>query len=240
MKKTALCFVCAVFFINGQNVFSQERTGQAQFLSISGTVEVQEPGSVTWKPAEAGMVVGKDTVISTGFRSSAHVSLENSSLIIRPLTRLTLEEIVQQEDTEEVKLYLQTGRVRAEVKPAAKGRIGLTMRAPIATASVRGTVFEFDTVNLTVESGQVQYSGVNGQTVYVDQGEWTYVDESENRIVSPFETATTLLTPVIPELQNTGGDSTSPPVNVSPPAFSPPETEPDSIGGDVDVGVEWP
>jgi hypothetical protein len=114
----------------------------------------------------------------------------------------------------------------AVISPPAGSKTDFTIHSPSATASVRGTAFEFDTLELTVENGRVQYSGTNGQTMYVDQGEWSYVDET-NRVVPPFETAASLLTPALPELNNTGSGSSSPLVI------------PLSIG-DMGVGIEWP
>jgi hypothetical protein len=225
MKKTVLLFFGAVLFINSQFVFSQDRQGTARFLEITGTVEIQEPGSAAWTPAAAGMSIGKGTVISTGFKSTALISLENSSLTIRPLTRLTLEEIVQRGNNEEISLYLRSGRVRAEVTPPAGGNTDFRIRSPTATASVRGTAFEYEPPYLTVEDGQVQYTSESGETANVNQGEKSYIDEKENRVVPPFETATALITPILPELSSTGSNSTSSPV-------MPPQDN-------VSVGPDW-
>jgi hypothetical protein len=233
MKKAVFCFLVIVFFINGRVVFSQDRPGAVRFLEVTGTVELQEAGSSTWAPAAAGMVIGKGTVISTGFKSTARISLENSTIAIRPLTRLTLEEIVQRGSGEEVSLYLRSGRVRADVTPPAGGNIDFTIRSPTATASVRGTGFDFNPPYLLVDDGQVRYTGVNGATANVNPGERSYIDEKENRVVPPSETTTTLFTPTLPELDSTGGNSASSPV-IFPPVISLPSK------GDMDVGFEWP
>jgi hypothetical protein len=234
MKKAALVFLVIIFLINSKGVFSQDTAGQARFLTVTGTVEIQEQGSSRWTPASEGDLVKTGTIISTGFKSSAALSLGNSSLTIRPLTRLSLEEIVRMENTEKVSLNLRTGRVRAEVTPPAGGKTDFSIHTPSATASVRGTIFEFDTLELSVENGRVQYSGINGQTIYVDQGEWTYVDVTENRVVPPFETATSLLTPVLPELSNTSsGNNSGGKTSSSSPVLP-------VLTGDMGVGVEWP
>jgi hypothetical protein len=156
-----------------------------------------------------GGSISKDTVISTSFKSTAIISLGKSTLLIRPLTRLTLDELVQRGDNEQVRVTLQSGRVRADVTPPPGGRTDFTVKSPIATASVRGTGFDFDTVDLKVESGRVQYTGNGGQTVLVDRGERSYISETENRPISPFETATASLAPSIPELTDTGVASTT-------------------------------
>jgi hypothetical protein len=79
------------------------------------------------------------------------------------------------------------------------------VRSPAATASVRGTSFEFDTRHLYVNDGRVLLEGGNGQTVYVDEGQRSYVDESEQRVIPPFEAEA--LTPTLSELTNTGSDT---------------------------------
>jgi hypothetical protein len=212
-----------VFLCGGRNVFAQDI--QARFLALTGTVEVQKPGAA-WTLAAEGDAITANTIISTGFKSTALLSLGNSTLAVRPLTRLTLSELTQRAGGEQIDLYLQTGRVRAEVTPPAGGKTDFTVRSPSVTASVRGTAFEFDTLTIQVEKGRVQYSGVNGQRVYVIGGEQSYMDESENRIVPPLEAETALLTPSLPELNNTGSTSSG--------------TAPAAIASDVGVGVEWP
>jgi hypothetical protein len=172
------------------------------------------------------MTIAKGAVISTSFKSTALVSLENSKLIIRPLTRLTLEELVQREGGEEVSLYLRSGRVRAEVSPPAGRKTQFTVHSPSVTASVRGTAFEFAPPHLTVEEGRVQYTIANGETLNVDRGEESYLDEADNRLVPPFEIAKTLFSPSFPELNNTGGGSFS-----SSPVVGP---------ASVETGFEWP
>jgi hypothetical protein len=226
IKNAAWLFIITLWITQGQMVSAQDHL--AQFLETSGTVEIQEPGSSLWTPAAAGMTLTRNTVISTGFRSTAVVALADSTLSIRPLTRLTLEEILQQENNTEVRLYLQSGRVRADVAPPSGGQTDFSVRSPTVTASVRGTAFEFDTLHLIVENGRVRYIGANGQSLSVDQGEQSYIDETENRLIPPFEIAHTLLTPRLPELTETGGTTTSAPV-----------IGPDPLGG-IGVGVEWP
>ncbi|GHV91287.1 hypothetical protein AGMMS50268_17900 [Spirochaetia bacterium] len=183
------------------------QTGQGRFLEITGTVEIKTGAAAAWSPAAVEMEISRNTVISTGFKSMAVIALGNSTLTIRPLTKLTLEEILQKENDEEVSLYLDTGRVRAEVSPPPGGRTGFSVRSASVTASVRGTAFEFDTRHIQVDNGRVLYSGVNGQQVYVDGNERSYVDEAQNRVVPPFEAAAAALAPAIPELGATGNSA---------------------------------
>jgi hypothetical protein len=72
------------------------------------------------------------------------------------------------------------------------------VQSPTATASVRGTVFEFDTVNLKVEEGTVSFSGVDRPAVYVTAGQSSSPDPTSGRTVAPVETAPTR-SPPLPE-----------------------------------------
>ncbi|GHV90361.1 iron dicitrate transporter FecR [Spirochaetia bacterium] len=212
MKKLLVC--CFLLVICGGSVFAQDMT--AVFLEVSGTVEIKEDGAAGWKTASPGVSAGKNTIVSTGLKSSAVLSLGSSRIEIRPLTMLTLEELTRQSGAEEASLYLRTGRVRAEVRPPTGTRVDFSVKSPSATASVRGTSFEFDGVRLWVNDGRVLLAGANGQRGYVNGGQRSYVDESNGRIVPPFEVETALLSPSIPELTSTGQGNAAPPGITAP------------------------
>jgi hypothetical protein len=202
-KEAAMkAFFCGVLIFSGTLLFAQN--GQARIINFTGSVEIKAPGRTDWVPAAAGMEIGKDSLVSTGFNSTARIGLGNSVLTVRPLTRLTVAEIAQKGSDETVALYLETGRVRAEVSPPSGGKTNFTVRSPSMTASVRGTAFEFNTRRIQVENGRVLFSSANGQAVYVDGGERSYADEAQNRPVPPFEAETASLTPIQPGLGDTG------------------------------------
>ncbi|MDR0720743.1 MAG: FecR family protein [Treponema sp.] len=221
-------FVSMLLLAGIAGVFAQE--GQTVILDVQGTVEIQDGGSAEWRAAAPGDSIGKNTTISTGFKSIALISLGNSRLSVRPLTRLTLEELVQRDNTEDVRLHLRTGRVRAEVRPPAESRTDFTVRSPVATASVRGTDFEFDTRHLYVNDGRVLLENSNGQMVFVDKGQRSYVEESEQRVIPPFEVEAALLTPILAELTNTGSDTGG---------YAPIITAPEADLSPVSVEAEW-
>jgi hypothetical protein len=187
---------------------------QAVFTEVLGAVEVRLANAESWTPAIQGANIDPGTTISAGLKSSAIITIGASRILVRPLTRLTLEEIVQRAGSEDVAVFVQTGRVRATVNPPSGGKTNFTVSSPSATASVRGTSFEFDTVNLRVDSGLVHYTNVNGQTVYAAQGETAYIDERDGRVVPPQEIAAAGQLPRIP--QNTGADSGSVSLPVQP------------------------
>jgi hypothetical protein len=177
---------------------------EATLKELSGRVEVMMPGSAEWVPAGADMTIAQATLVSTGFRSTAILALGNSTIVIQPLTRLSLEEIIERQGNEQVNVYLRAGRVRAEVRPPAGGKIDFTVRSPIATASVRGTVFDFDTVNLNVAEGRVEFSSTTGSLALVREGETSSIDEIRSTVSAPAEEKTAALSPSLPPGMETG------------------------------------
>jgi hypothetical protein len=160
MKKTGLIFLL---------LMSAALAGAqaARLEQVSGTVEVKAPGAGAWQAAEAGQVLDTASLISTGFKSTALVRIGNSAITVRALTRLSLEEIAAAQNEEQVTVHLRAGRIRADVKPPAGGKTSFVVRSPIATASVRGIVFEFDGIRLQVEEGRVYLGGENAAGVSV-------------------------------------------------------------------------
>jgi hypothetical protein len=171
---------------------------------LSGRVEVMTPGSAEWVPAGAGMTIEQTTLVSTGFKSTAVLVLGNSTIVIQPLTRLSLEEIIERQGNEQVDVYLRTGRVWAEVRPPDGRKTEFTVRSPMAVASVRGTVFDFDTVNLNVAEGRVEFTGVTGSLALVREGEASSVDEISSTVSAPVEEKTAALSPALPPGTETG------------------------------------
>jgi hypothetical protein len=224
-KQMVPALVLGGIFLFAPSLYAQEN---AFFREVSGTVEIKASGSTAWANAAAGDRIEKNTLVSTGFRSTAVIVLGNSVIMVRPVTRLSLDEIIRNQSGEQVNLYLQTGRVRAEVNPPSGGKIDFTVRSPTATASVRGTSFEFDTENLWVDEGRVQYALDNGRGASVAAGGMSYVDETNNTVINPFEAAAELLAPALPPGSGSGvplGDNA--PVIVAP------------SGASVEIDFEW-
>ncbi|MDR2966022.1 MAG: FecR family protein [Treponema sp.] len=164
MKRSLLLaiLIFAVVF----SVFSQ--TGIIK--DLTGEVEIKPAGQPSFTAARQGSVVSRDTIISTGFRSTAIIAIGSTEITVRPLTRLTLAEIQQSAGTENLNVNLQTGRVRVDVNPPAGTRANTTVQSPSATASVRGTSFNMGVDGVSVSHGKVMYSGNNGLSYSVTQG----------------------------------------------------------------------
>jgi hypothetical protein len=177
-----------VFLISGLfPLFAQTR--DASIKEMTGTVELKLPDAADWIPAKTGDAVSAKTLISTGFKSFAVLAISESVITVRPLTRLSLEELTALDTTEQVSLSLRAGRIRAEVTPPAGGKTDFTVRGPTVTASVRGTAFDFDTVNLRVSEGTVMLAssapGVPVRPVPVSAGQSSYMDTASGKVMNP-------------------------------------------------------
>jgi hypothetical protein len=166
MKRKLLCMLlvlCAPVL-----VFAQYR---ASIIETTGKVEIKAPGSSSWESAVIGDVVEAGTIISTGLRSTAVLLMGNTRLNVRALTRLSLRELRESQDTVNTDLFLTVGKVGADVKPMSGKVQTFTIASPVATASVRGTSFEFDGVTVEVKQGQVNMGNKLGFQVPVAGGE---------------------------------------------------------------------
>jgi hypothetical protein len=197
----------------GAALFAQE-SGYAYIREFTGTVEIKAPGAAEWSAAQAGQTLSKDTMISTGFRSTAFIALGNSTMVVRPLTRLTLQEIQNIQGNESVNINLQSGRVRADVKPPETGATNFVVQSPMVTASVRGTFFDFDGLNLQVAEGAVHLSGGDGTGVYVGAGHRVASNPQTGKTPTATETFKAELTPTPPA---GAGESASTPAVIIPP-----------------------
>ena len=191
MKKIILLTVCV--FCTLVTVYAQ--TGVVK--ELSGIVELKKPGTADFVPARAGDALTQDTIISTGFKSSALITAGSSSIMVRPLTRLSLAELSSSAGTETINVSLQTGRVRVDVNPPAGTRTNMTVRGPSATASVRGTGFDFDTRNLSVRHGKVAFQGNKGGVMLVNAGSTSHVG-GNGKVADPIETSAVALAPAAP------------------------------------------
>jgi len=198
MKKIIVAFLLLPMAIC---VYSQ--TGLIR--ELSGTVEIKAPGSASFVAAKAGDQLSQETVISTGFKSTALVAIGSSLITVRPLTRLTLMEIGSSSGVETLNVNLQAGRVRVDVSPPAGTRASMSVSSPVATASVRGTSFEFDTRNLYVNQGRVSFMGSQGKRgAQVNAGFSSSVDEN-GKVADPIAVKNSRLKPPAPA----GTDSSS-------------------------------
>jgi len=174
-------------------VFAQSGT----IRELSGEVEIRQAGAADFVPATVGSEVAQDTIVSTGFRSSAIIDIGSSTLTVRPLTRLSLTEIRTAAGAETVSANLQSGRVRVDVRPPAGTMANFTMQGPSATASVRGTSFEFDARSIRVLDGSVSFRGGSGAQVILQAGGESAVGLG-GRAADPLQSVFQALSPPAP------------------------------------------
>ena len=188
MKRVTIVLILG--FLCALQIFAQNGV----IKEMSGTVEIKRAGAAAFVAARVGDTIAKDTIVSTGFKSSALITVGSAVLTVRPLTRLSLAEISASAGTETINVSLQTGRVRVDVNPPAGTKSDTSVRGPSATASVRGTSFEFDTHTITVLEGTVAFQGTTGGPMMVSAGGTSEVTAS-GRAADPITTSAAELMP---------------------------------------------
>jgi hypothetical protein len=103
------------------------------------------------------MEITKGTTISTSFKSEAVLDLGSSYITVKALTRMKLEELLDREDTIQTDIYLNFGKVSAEVKTTDNKSHDFKLKSPVSTAAVRGTKFDYDMFSVMVEKGIVLF-----------------------------------------------------------------------------------
>jgi hypothetical protein len=134
--------------------------------SFSGKVEYKTAEG-TWSPVSEGMKLPVGSTISTGFDSGTVLAIGNSTLNVAPLTRMRIDELAEKEGVVSTGLYLQVGKVNSDVKSVGGLQNDFVIKSPVTTASVRGTIFEFDGTNLYTEEGVVIMTDDSMQAVAV-------------------------------------------------------------------------
>ena len=124
-----------------------------EVISVSGKVEIESPSG--WVALKEGDIVESGYVISTGFRSQAAIKVAGSLITLESLTRLTLEQLSEKDDSHNSEIFLDLGTIGADVQKAENKRVNFRVNTPVATASVRGTAFTMDSNTLTVLRGRV-------------------------------------------------------------------------------------
>lgn len=138
--------------------------------SFNGKVEVKLTPNSSWEPVSVNMEIPVGAVISTGFNSSAVLDLGTSTIQVKALTRMKIEELVASQQKLSTDLFLNFGNISADVEPQEDIEHNFTLKSPISTAAVRGTTFEFNTITVTVTGGTVTFSNLLGQQRTVNLG----------------------------------------------------------------------
>jgi len=189
-----MCIAAFGIFAENSDIMSSDKMSADNqcgvIQELTGNVYYKSAGSSVFTAAKAGDVIPQNTVISTGFKSTAVIAVGCSVIFIRPLTQLTL--------AENINVNLQTGRIKVDT--TAGTAANCTIQSSCATASVRGTNFEFDTVNIKVNEGTAAFYGVSGPAVIVKTGE-------KSSIGADGKPSDTALAPFLPSSPSGGGAS---------------------------------
>jgi len=215
MKK----MIVPVFLLIAAGLVAQE---QAVIKEISGKVEIKQPGK-DWVPAEKNQEVSKGAMLSTGFNSFAVLDLGTSKIQMKPLSRMTLDELMKSEGAVKTAVNLRVGRVRVQVDKSEGLKHDFTVKTPVSTAAVRGTEFDFDGLRLKVLSGLVAFSNASGQMRFVAGGESSSISGTS----APASTEAAFLATTSTTITTTVGDSPKS-ANQSNP----------SLGGSIKVTVQ--
>ena len=113
----------------------------ATVVSVEGTVQYRD-GSVEdseWQDLEAGMELGEQIIILTGFRSQAVLNFPTQGeILVRGSTMIGISSFRQEGDEYETRVGMRYGSVRASVdhdRPAGE----FAVQTAVATAAPRGS-----------------------------------------------------------------------------------------------------
>ena len=189
MIRTRIFMLCIVLCLLAAGLASAADL-TATVVKITGKADSQKDGA--WVALAVGQVLPVGTTVSTGFRSELQLKIGPSTVAVKALTRLTIKDLVQTGGAAKTDLYLAVGKIAAEVNTSdTVTEQKFTVGSPVSTASVRGTSFTFDGVNLTVARGVVDFSDLRGNMVQVPVGESARAGVGyQNNLVSPRDVAT--------------------------------------------------
>lgn len=175
MKK--LLIICSIF------LFSSLLYGEVSVKDFYGKVKVKYSGDTRWSRLEIGDILPPNATVSTGFNSQIVLDLGNATLDVLPLTRMTVSQITETQDSIATSLFLQGGTIKADVTKV-EGKVNdFHIKSPVATASVRGTSFIFSGNKLTVLRGVVDF-GAQKYVIPTTEGDAPAADEKVEEVVS--------------------------------------------------------
>ena len=133
MKKLYIisCFAVA-FLLSYSFAFSN-----IVVVSVKGDVAYKSGRQ--WKPLTKGMKLTEGTKISTGIRSSARISIDDNSLLVRQLTMMKIYRNKTIKKRRNTHIGLRYGSLNARVKRIKRLKTSFKITTPVATSSVRGT-----------------------------------------------------------------------------------------------------
>lgn len=184
-------------------------------MEVLGKVEKQVDNS--WIALKKGDVLVPGDIVSTGFKSEAVISIGESVITVKALTRMTIEQLYEKNKNHVSSIYLDVGSVSADVKPVTNKRVGFTVKTPAVTASVRGTagiVYAYGKVEGI--RGKWGLSAPQPKLINLDRGDVVALTESvENQIMEDIELNQEQLENVVEEIDEVLESMLSAPTGVA-------------------------
>lgn len=184
-------------------------------MEVLGKVEKQVDNS--WIALKKGDVLVPGDIVSTGFKSEAVISIGESVITVKALTRMTIEQLYEKNKNHVSSVYLDVGSVSADVKPVTNKRVGFTVKTPAVTASVRGTagiVYAYGKVESI--RGKWGLSAPQPKLINLDRGDVVALTESvENQTMEGIELNQEQLENVVEEIDEVLESMLSAPAGVA-------------------------
>ena len=184
-------------------------------MEVLGKVEKQVDNS--WIALKKGDVLVPGDIVSTGFKSEAVISIGESVITVKALTRMTIEQLYEKNKNHVSSVYLDVGSVSADVKPVTNKRVGFTVKTPAVTASVRGTagiVYAYGKVEGI--RGKWGLSAPQPKLINLDRGDVVALTESvENQTMEDIELNQEQLENVVEEIDEVLESMLSAPAGVA-------------------------
>jgi hypothetical protein len=136
-----------------------------------GSVQFRLPGATTWSALTVGSVLPEGAVVVSGTTGRAVIDAGNTTIVVEPLSRITIEAARIAPDDERAALSMPYGRINATVRRADNRGMDFRVFTPISTAAVRGTEFDYDGFALSVTEGDVAFTNRIGQAHSVRAGQ---------------------------------------------------------------------
>jgi ferric-dicitrate binding protein FerR (iron transport regulator) len=147
------------------------------------------------QPLTTGNSVFSNQRIRTGVASTAQLSfLDATSVSVAPQSELVLDRFVYNPSRGAGNVVLTTGRGAFRFVTGAQNPTNYTIKTPVATIGVRGTIVEIRNAMLngvmvsviTLMEGSVQIRTRSGQTVSLTQPGMAYVVSADGSVRGPF------------------------------------------------------
>jgi hypothetical protein len=133
-----------------------------------------------WIKINQGDIIPEGSRVFSGNNSRIILDIAGDSVEVAALTDFTVVSSRANDDASV--LFVRAGSLLAKVEKArdTDNEVRFQIQSPVATASVRGTTFAFNGIELVVEEGDVQLKNILGQRHSVRGGQKSRAFGNEN------------------------------------------------------------